>query len=1332
MNARRLGLRRVLVLAGLVAASGAIAATSAIGGSTRPNSDVPPGKLGAPLAKGENNEEGGKALLERDAYFSSLKTAGDRKLDVIEAGKFRAKAAEETLNRKKNAPARKAPTKGGPTTFTGAWTSVGPNPIAQITRSSVSAAAMAGRIGALAIRSDGTWILGGAQGGIWTWDSGDEVWVPRSLDVPSLAIGALAVAPSNDEVVYAGTGEGALSGDSMFGNGVLRSDDGGQTWSHVSGDYFEGVSISRVVVDPTNASHVYAAVLRGRGGARRVTPAEHSRYGIWESTDSGASWTLLKEVDEAHGATDLEIDPQDPDVLWATFWSDGVYKSTDGGHTWTSLTAGFGLPSPDFAAVQTRMSIAVSHPDAEDDPVLYDGFEWVDAGGYHAARVWKSTDGGATWELLPAGDTSGPDHVEDYCGTQCFYDNVIEVDPTNPDVVFAGGNYNYGNGSGGIYRSTDGGETWLDLGWDQHPDFHALAFNPLNTDEVLVGNDGGVWSSETQGGRPSATDPLSAVDWRNLNGTVDPASGAPLARTNLQLGQFTSVATTGRPGTGPRIWGGTQDNGTLRKLTGDPAWFDMYSGDGGQVLVDRGEASTVCPSGFSGPCNIYGTYFGISPYRASDGGAFFFSNAFITNGIDLTDRSEFYIPWTMNQRHPNQLFLGTFRVYRTDNAKAEDAADVLWKPISDDLTSGCTGTAPNGARGCYVSAIGVGGGNAAYVGTLDGLVWVSTDAQTSDDPTWERVGKKKVKGSGHLPNRPVSSFAVDRSNYRIAWIAYNGYNAATKGTPGHVWKTTDGGKSWTNATGNLPDVPVNWLVLDPAWANTLYAATDVGVYVTYDGGANWSPLGTNFPMVTTWQLDMDPAHRLLAAGTHGRGAWQLFDDSGPAPALVLDKVDAGIPVGGGSNLTYTLSLHNIGNADATGVTITDPVPDNTSFVSADNGGAVSTTKKKQQVVTWTGLSVDAGDTLAVHLTVNISSAKRKGLKQIVNDGVVVTSAEGPGATGSPAITTLAKKYAVSLTPTSSVDGARAGDSVDYLLDVKNDGFLTDSYNLSSTGGTYAVTFLDASCSSPQSTTPSVSPGATTQICVRVSVPGGASDGATSTSTVKATSVGDNTVSASATVQTIAVTKDWLLVDGDGNGPDVQSYYTGAMNSAGLDYSVWDLAAHAKAIPQGYLTAHTYVVWFTGNSYPGPITKYEDELQALLDGGGHLFLSGQDILDQAAGTTDFVHDYLHVDWDGSETQNDKATDNVNGVTTTLTDGIGAIPLDTSVLGNAFMDQITPIGGAITIFTDDAAQPDGLSFSGGYQVVFLAFPFEEYGDAGDKSDLMGRVACFFTGC
>ncbi|MEJ2746994.1 MAG: hypothetical protein P8183_03630, partial [Anaerolineae bacterium] len=219
-------------------------------------------------------------------------------------------------------------------------------------------------------------------------------------------------------------------------------------------------------------------------------------------------------------------------------------------------------------------------------------------------------------------------------------------------------------------------------------------------------------------------------------------------------------------------------------------------------------------------------------------------------------------------------------------------------------------------------------------------------------------------------------------------------------------------------------------------------------------------------------------------------------------------------------------------------------------------------------------------------------------------------------------------------------------------------------------------------------------------------------------------------SASATVTTIAVgaNTNTLLVDGDGNIPDVQAYYTTALTDAGISFNVWDLSNDSN-IPLSYMQAFHNIVWFTGNTYPGPILPYETKLAAFLDGGGHLFMSGQDILDQAAGTTAFVQGYLHISWDGSEDQNDILTNNINAVAGTLTDGLGSVPLDHNVLNAAYEDQITPIAPAVTIFTDDTAQPDGLSYTDGYKVVFLAFPFEGYGTAPDKAALMTDVFTFF---
>ena len=1233
-------------------------------------------------------------LLELDKRDTSNRIAGDVQLTEDQIASLRMAAADIASQQKHHGPP------SGPATFNTAWSAIGPDPILQPTRGSGLALPVSGRIGALAIRpSTGEWILAAAQGGIWVMNSAGT-WVPKTDNLPSLAMGALAIAPSNDRIIYAGTGEGALSGDSYFGNGILKSTNGGQSWSHVSGDFFVAVSISHLVVDPHNPNHLFASVLRGRGGARRTSPPVHSQFGIWESNDGGVNWNLIKPAPAGNlGATDFEIDPQNVQIMYASFWGDNIYKSTDGGATWRTVMNG--LPTKFNADNLTRWSIGISHPQGK-QAVLYVGSDVIDdAGVYQMSSLWRSDDGANHWHALPVTGFGGPkDSVLDYCGQQCFYDNVIEVDPTNTNIVYAAGQFNYAIGSGGIFRSDDGGKHWKNLGWDQHPDFHALAFDPKHPNNILIGSDGGVWFSEDRGGRlPRAADEgnIKAADWVDVNGF------------GLQITQFTSIATN--PSFPARFWGGSQDNGTERKSATSNTWFDLYSGDGGQVLVNPNDSHFV-----------YGTYFGVSPYRSTDGGTTFFSNQYITKGIDTTDRSDFYIPWVMNQDNPAQLLLGTYRLYRTDNATAPKASDVSWLPISPDLTGGCTGTAPNGARTCALSAIGLGGGTAAYTGSLDGMVFVSPDAQTSSSPTWTRVGKQS------LPNRPIASIAVDRSNYRIAYLGYNGFNLATPGHPGHVFATADGGEHWKNVSGNLPDVPVNSLLLDPSYPNTLYAGTDVGPFVTYDGGANWGAMGAGFPIVSIGQLDLDPLHRTMAAGSYGRGAF-FMNDTVVAPAFDVSKVDAGVPIGPASALDYTITLRNIGNGTATGVKVTDPVPQNTVFMSAGDGGTLDKGK-----VVWSGISIPSGKSVELHFTVSVKDALKKRVKAIVNDGIVVTSAQGPGTTGSPTTTPIAPPFAVDLSPASQTDGARAGASVTYPITLTNLGYKPDSYTVAATGGTYTTTILQADCTTPLSSAGPVAPGGTANVCVRVGVPGGAKDGDTSVATVTATSVGSPTVSASGTITTIAVTINMLLVDGDGNTPDVQAKYAAALTAAKVPFSVWDLAKD-PGLPSTFLNAHTTVVWFTGNSYPGPVTPYEGVLTSFLDKGGRLFMNGQDILDQAAGTTDFVLKYLHIKWDGTDIQNDIATVNVHGVATTLTDGIGAVPLDHTVLGANFEDQITPVGPAKAIFTDDVPKPDGLSVnaaddaSGTYKVVFLAFPFEAYGVAADQADLMKRIFKYF---
>ncbi|GAC1385700.1 MAG: hypothetical protein NVSMB42_05410 [Herpetosiphon sp.] len=1299
-------------------ASGASRDGDIISPPTGPNKSLP------------DDEAHGDPALERDRWFYSRRTAGTNSSFTL-ANAAVARAAAATAVQSQHA---RPVSPGAGSLVNQAWVAQGPNPLVQDARGGAPAAAVSGRVSALAVRASApnTIYLGAAQGGLWTYNGTTGKWQSVSNQFSTLAVGAIALAPSQENTIYVGTGEGNLSGDSYYGDGVMKSTDAGVTWSHVGGNFFGHVSISKIVVDPTNASHLYVATLRGRAGAKRTSPPNPSGFGIFESLDGGGTWIAKRTVSEQNGATDLVIDPLVPTMLFASFWGDKIYKTVDGGATWAPAMAG--LPaSADYGQSPTRFALTIARPTGAVQATLYTGFDYFEGSQFHSAVVYRSLDSGTTWlntNSAPPTATN-PDAVGDYCGQQCFYDNVVQADPLNPNIVYALGQFNYATGTGGIYRSTNGGASWMDLGYGQHPDFHAIAIrnpdrtavtpDPLSTENIVIGNDGGVWSSRHRGGRTNASDPLSATDWQNLNGTLtfDAANQLTDATgSDLQITQFSSV---GQHPTNNRLFGGAQDNGTSRRFnvatSGSAPWVDFAGGDGGQVLVDPYD-----------PSFVYGTYYSVSPYRWTNGASAFNSNEMITNGIETNDRSDFYVPFAMDPETTSRLYLGTFRMYRTDNRGTQ------WRAISSDLTSGCPGSAPNGARACAISAIGVtAGGPQVYAGTLDGLLWRTVDA-TAATPSWQRVDM----GKG-LPQRPVNALAVDRSNYRVAYATYSSFDAATPATPGHVFMTSNGGDSWINISGNLPDVPVNSLVIDPTNAKILYVGTDVGPMVTVNSGATWTPLGTGFPTVTIWQLDYSAFKRRLVAGTHGRGAWAASDEQTALPAVQVRATTPGTPVGPGTDLTYLITVKNLGNTAATGVTVKDPIPGNTTFKIADNGGS-----NQSGTVVWSGLTVPAASanattgalvpgSIVLKLTVSIAGTGVATGTVITNDGLNVTAAEFSDIVrASPVSTTLAKSFQAAVSPKAQVDGTRAGQTVLYTLMVKNQGYSTDAFSLASGGNSWPTKFFLPNFTQEINKTGNIDPGMTVQVGVKVMIPADAVNNSRDIATITVGSINAPAANDTATLQTIAVTVNILLVDGDQDIPDVNGIYTAALDKVGLPYNIWNLKSN-PVLPATYLKAHRDAIWYTGNAYPAPLGAYEEELATFLNGGGRLFVSGWDVLD-GNGYSPFVRDYLHVQFDAKK-QNDIGTISVTAVDTNpVTKGMGTLVLDTKVLDpkSDFSDEITPLAPALAAFLDHAAipQPDAVSVDNGtYKVVFLAFPFEGLGTADQRADLMTRTLAFF---
>lgn len=671
---------------------------------------------------------------------------------------------------------------------------------------------------------------------------------------------AIAVDPRSSNTVYLGTANG----------GVWKTTNGGASWTPLT-ENMPSQAIGAIAIAPSNPNVVYVGtgeasfgldnyygvgiykstdggrtwqhlgqdVFTGLGTSRIVVHPQNSNLvyaamsltgvsgpsapirGVYRSTDGGKSWKVLIGCRDCAGASDVIMDPKHPNVLYAAFWSYGIFKSTDGGAHWNQLTNG--LPDANFGNI--RLAISESNPN-----VLYAGFEYRVPGRFVGGLVFKSTDGGQSWTWLR--------DAPNYCTSQCWYDNVVAVHPRNSNYVYLGGSANYISQpvfrvKGVVVRSTDGGMTWEDLSPNDnpahtlHPDMHALAFAPSNPNVVWVGNDGGVWRS-TDGGRT----------WENRN-------------TNLSTLQFTGIGV--HPTNVRVVYGGMQDNNKA-KTTGNRVWQALDVGDGGFAAIDP-----------FNPNIYYGSRFGISFQRNDRGGSAPIDDwPFKIQGIDKHDRALFYAPFALDPSTRGVIYYGTYRLYRSPN-RGES-----WAPISGDLTKG-----PESLHGrAAISTIAVAPSDprTIYVGTSDGNVQVTAN----QGRTWNNVTKYP------LPNRWVSDIAVDPHNPRVAYVVFNGFDTHTPNSPGHVFKTTDRGQTWQNVSGNLPDIPVLSIVLDPDHSGTLYIGTDIGVFRTVDDGRHWELFGTGLPAVPVVDLVYHARGRALIAATHGRSVYRL-NLAGPPP-----------------------------------------------------------------------------------------------------------------------------------------------------------------------------------------------------------------------------------------------------------------------------------------------------------------------------------------------------------------------------------------------------------------------------------------------------------------
>ena len=650
-----------------------------------------------------------------------------------------------------------------------------------------------GRITDLAVHPDhpNTIYAGAACGGVFKSTDDGNSWTPIFDEQGAPSIGALAIHPKDPNILYVGTGEANGSGDSYPGTGIYKSTDGGGTWIHLGLE--QSYHIGRIAIHPLHPETVYVAACGKLFGT-------NPERGVYRSTDGGATWEQKLFITDSTAAIDVAVDPTDPQVVYAAMWerlrdpgrrrvggpTSGIHKSTDGGDTWHQLTGG--LPAPGDTVGRIGLSVCASSPN-----VIY-AMYCDDPGDFMG--LYKSTDFGQIWVRTNDSALLG------ILGGFGWYFGNVRVDPMDPDLVYALGVY--------LHRSTDGGDSWTLASQYVHVDHHAMFISPPDPDRICLGCDGGVYNSYDGG-----------THWALC--TSQPST------------QFYAVTVDHlHP---ERLYGGTQDNGTLRTLSGAPDdWEMIHGGDGFYTNVD-----------FTNSNVIYAEYQWGELRKSIDFG---YSWIYMMNGIHEEDRRNWCTPVVMDPVDHNTLYYGSYRLYKTTNGGG------IWIPISGDLTDG-----PGGGSLTYgtITTIAAAPSNTQviYVGTDDANVWVTTNT----GQTWSEI-------SAGLPDRWVTRVAVDPYADSVAYVTLSGHRVS--GVLPHIYRTTNYGQTWESVSSDLPEAPINDVIVDPMNTNVLYVGSDVGVYMTTDLGAGWMPLGTGLPITTVHDLCLHEPTRKLVAGTHGR------------------------------------------------------------------------------------------------------------------------------------------------------------------------------------------------------------------------------------------------------------------------------------------------------------------------------------------------------------------------------------------------------------------------------------------------------------------------------
>ncbi|MCU0646965.1 MAG: glycosyl hydrolase [Gemmatimonadaceae bacterium] len=673
--------------------------------------------------------------------------------------------------------------------------------------------------------------MGAVNGGVWKTTNAGQSWTNLTDSVSTISsVGAIAIAPSDANVIYVGTGERDLREDLTHGNGVWRSTDGGATWKSL------GLADTRqtgaIRVDPRDPDRVYVAAMGHAFGPNR-------ERGIYRSLDGGTTWKQVLFLDDSTGAIDLAMDPSNPRILYAAMWKfqrfpwgmnqgggkTGIYKSTDGGDTWTSLTDASGLPARPLG----RIGLAVSPARPQR---VWASVEAPDSSG----GIFRSDDGGASWTRV---------NGEQKFHVRAWYYSTLTADPLDENTVYV---MNLS-----VHRSVDGGKTFERVRVP-HGDTHFLWIDPKDNTRMINGNDGGATVS-LDGGRT----------WSSVY--------------NQPTAQFYHVTTDNRfP---YRILGAQQDNSTVsitsRSDNGAIGPTDYHSVGGCEnayIAVDPRNPDIAYAGCYMGTLTRY-DHAARQTRDISVGLANYDGHA----SRDVPERFAWTYPILLSPHDPKTLYISSQHVWKsTDEGHS-------WAKISPDLSRADPRTmGPSGGpvhfdmtgTEWYAMVFALAESplvkGVLWAGTDDGLVHVTRDG----GGTWTKI---TPPGFGDFTK--VSIIEPSHFDAGTAYVAANRYQQDDYQP--YLWKTTDYGATWTKIVRGIPDGAFTRAIReDPKRRGVLYAGTELGVFVSFDDGASWRPLQQNLPRVSVRDLRVHEDD--LIAATHGRAFWSL-DDLTPLRAM---------------------------------------------------------------------------------------------------------------------------------------------------------------------------------------------------------------------------------------------------------------------------------------------------------------------------------------------------------------------------------------------------------------------------------------------------------------